>query len=114
MPIETALSDATFAVAARYPGLTQDQALQIRDFAGKQLDKKYDGWGIVKQALFRLDLLCGFSTEQAAAVNLGTRTNDSWFCSELVIASFAAAGVPLTTTPPHWTAPGDIVPTYFK
>ncbi|MGA7368135.1 MAG: hypothetical protein WBX01_03330 [Nitrososphaeraceae archaeon] len=38
-------------------------------------------------------------------------TNDKWFCSELILASYAAAaGVPLTSTPPSWTSPGDLIP----
>ena len=45
-----------------------------------------------------------------AFVNLGTKTNDKWFCSELVLAGYAAADVPLTKNPPHWTAPGEIIP----
>jgi plastocyanin len=138
VPLEKALSDATFAVALRHPGLTHDQALQIRDFAGKQLKKgltltNYDfQYGIIKQAKFRLDMatmelivetLCPDMDPKTkdllvkdllptllASINLGTRTNDSWFCSELVIAAYDAAGVPLTSTPPHWTAPGDIIP----
>ena len=113
MPIETALADSTLAVAFRYPGLTSDQALKIRDFAGQQLGKPYNYWGIVRQGLFRLDLLCGtpgLSPEQVRSVDLGTGTNDKFFCSQLVIAAYAAAGVPLTSTPPTWTAPGDIIP----
>ena len=111
VPIETALADANFAVAVRYPGLTNEQALKIRDYADHQLGKPYDyRYGVVGQALFRLDLVCGFPMEQVGRVNLGTGTNDKWFCSELVIASFAAADVPLTKTPPSWTSPGDIVP----
>ena len=37
VPIETALADSSVGVAVRYPGLTNDQALQIRDFAGQQI-----------------------------------------------------------------------------
>jgi hypothetical protein len=54
--------------------------------------------------------MCGFSQDAAAHITLGTQTNDKWFCSELVLASFVEAGVPLTKTPPSWTAPGDIIP----
>jgi len=76
------------------------------------LGKQYDYWGAVRQALYRFDLLCGFpgmTNTQLARINLGTGTNDKFFCSQLVIAAYAAAGVPLTSTPPNWTSPGDIV-----
>ncbi len=72
----------------------------------------------MRQALFRLDLATwcrGKPRDEAARcrdwigrVNLGTRENDSFFCSELVLAAYRDAGVPLTSTPPHWSSPGDI------
>jgi hypothetical protein len=111
VPIGTALDDATLAVAVRYQGLTSEQASKIIDFASQQLGKPYDfRYGVFGQALFRLDLACGVSPVMAGVINLGTSTNDKWFCFELVCASFDAAGVPLTETPPSWTAPGDIIP----
>jgi len=110
-PIQEALQEASFAVALRHQGLMPDQGLRIRDFAGRQIDKPYDfRYGTFQQALFRLDLLafCSRMTgddlrkcrQWVGRINLGTGTNDKWFCSELVIASYADAGVPLTATPP--------------
>jgi uncharacterized protein YycO len=113
-----ALSHATLAVACRKPGLAAEQGLAIRDFAGRQLGKRYDYWGIVKQANFRIDELryCALLPEPARSrcrafygrVDLGTASNDSFFCSALVLAAYADAGVPLTATPPHWSSPGEI------
>ena len=41
-------------------------------------------------------------------VNLGVADNDRFFCSELVLKAYEAAGVPLTTTPPHYNDPGSV------
>jgi hypothetical protein len=120
VPLETALVDSYLAVAVRYPGLTGDQALKIRDFAGKQLNKNYDfGDGVFIQAKFRIGLKLGqmicpevdpqLFHEALAKIQLGTKTNDEWFCSELVLAAYGAAGVPLTRNSSHWTAPGEIL-----
>lgn len=118
-PIQQALADASFAVALRYQGLSFQQALKICDFAGTKIGKPYDYRYGIQQALFRLDLLttCAGKTgddlrecrQWVGRINMGTGTNDKWFCSELVIASYADAGVPLTTTPPAWNAPDDII-----
>ncbi len=118
VPLASALADDQFAVAVRYPDLTDTQRLKIRDFAGQQIGQRYDHWGIVKQAGFQLDnrVFCSRLTGDERArcrrwvgrVNLGTATNDAWFCSELVVAAYADAGVPLTTEPPHWASPSDL------
>lgn len=118
-PIQEALAAATFAVALRYQHLDREQALNIRDFAGRQLSKPFNFYGIFQQAAFRLDLMtfCGrLSGEElqecrqwAGRVNLGTETNNKWFCSELVIASYASAGAPLTKELPNWASPNDLI-----
>jgi uncharacterized protein YycO len=117
-PLEEAMVDDTFTVAFRYPGLTDGQRRQIVDFAASKVGQSYDRWGIVRQALFQLDnwVWCrdrqGEDRERcrnwAGRINLGTGTNDAFFCSELVVAAFQSAGVPLTSTPPHWTSPEDL------
>jgi uncharacterized protein YycO len=116
--LDEALADATLAVAVRKRGLTLEQRQRIRDFAGRQLEKKYDFIGIVRQALFRLDdfAFCRRLQEPdrsecrayVGRVNLGTSTNDTFFCSELILAAYADVGLPLTNTLPHWTSPGEI------
>jgi len=116
--LEDAIAHATVAVAFRKPELTPEQGLRIRDFAGRQLDKKYNYWGIVRQATFRIDDLryCRLLPEPLRSkcrqfvgrVDLGTATNDTFFCSQLILAAYADAGIPLTATPPHWNSPGEI------
>ncbi len=116
--LEEAVAGATVAVAFRHPSITSDQALRVRDFAGQQLGRPYDTWGVVRQAAFRLDraAFCSGKTGEelercvswAGRVNLGTGSNDTFFCSQLVLAAFDGAGIPLTSTPPSWSSPGEI------
>jgi hypothetical protein len=118
-PLAEALADDTLAVALRHPALTELQALQVRDFAGQHLDSRYAVLAAIRAGLFRLDdrVHCrgreGAELERCRAwrgrVQLGTPTNDEFFCSHLVLAAFEAAGVPLTTTPASWNTPRDIV-----
>jgi len=134
VPIETALADSPFAVAFRYPGLTQDQVLRIRDYAANEVQagKQFNYYGIFSQALYQLDKkyvlpiiekmlvaqgYCQDDVQKAltridkflADINLGGGgLSNNWFCSELVLAAFAEGGVRLTNTPVHYTAPGDI------
>ncbi len=105
-------------MAFRHPTLTIDQALLVRDYAGQQVGKSYDYWGIVQQAGFQLDraVWCRGKTGEEyqrcvdwrGRINLGKGDDDSFFCSELVLAAYAHAGLPLTDRPPHWATPGDI------
>lgn len=109
---------STVAVAFRVPDLTSDEGLRVRDFVGKQIGLPYNRMGIVRQAAFQLDraVFCHGKTGDdytrcvnwVGRVDMGTPDNSSFFCSELVLAAFADAGVPLVTTPPGWGSPGDI------
>lgn len=112
------LADDTLAVAFRYPGITQQQQLMVRDFAGQQLDKPYNYVGIVRQALFQVersncdalpDDLAGVCRNWVGKIVLGSGNDDTFFCSQLVLAAYASAGIPLTPTPPVWGSPEDIV-----
>ena len=111
------LADDTLAVAFRYPGITQQQQLMVRDFAGQQLDKAYNYVGIVRQALFQVERSnCDALPDDLAAacrnwvgrIVLGPGNDDTFFCSQLVLAAYASAGIPLTSTPPAWGSPEDI------
>ena len=113
-----AVAEATVAVAFRHPSLTTAQALVVRDFAGQQLGKAYNYWGIVRQGGFQLDRETFCSGKGGAdydrcvnwvgRVNLGKGDDDSFFCSQLVVAAYQNAGVPLTSTPPNWNSPDNL------
>src|SRR5262245_10809571 len=116
-PLSEALAVATVAVAFRHPGLTEEQRLRIRDYVGRQIGRSYNYWGIVKQARFRAhSSVCRLlSGERRAScenffgsVDLGTGDNQTFFCSELVVAAYNDAGAPLTSAPPIWNSPGDL------
>ena len=116
-PLTEALASATVAVAFRHPDLTQEQKLRIRDFAGQQIDKRYNYWGVVRQARFIMhsavcNLLSGAAQERCRTfhgrVFLGSGSDDTFFCSQLVLAAYEATGLPLTTAAPNWGTPGDI------
>jgi len=117
-PIEEALEKSYLAVALRHSALTPEQALQIRDYAGQQIGKPYNFLGIIRQAGFQLDkqVFCRGKTGEEydrcirwiGKINLGTASNDSFYCSELILKAFEMAGVPLTTNPPNYSSPGDL------
>ncbi|SAL05099.1 hypothetical protein AWB81_07019 [Caballeronia arationis] len=116
--LDEALAGTTVAVAFRDPALTPEQALRVRDYAGQQLDKPFNYMGLVRQGSFQLDRAAFCSGRSGADydqcvnwvgnVNLGRGSDDSFFCSQLVVAAFNSAGDPLTATPPHWTSPSDL------
>ena len=111
------LADDSLAVAFRYPGITSEQQLMVRDFAGQQLGKPYNYLGIVRQALFQVersncdalpDDLAGLCRNWVGGIVLGPGNDDTFFCSQLVLAAYANAGIPLTPTPPVWSSPEDV------
>ena len=113
-----AVNDATVAVAFRHPTITNTQAQIVRDYVGQQIGRSYNYWGVVRQGGFQLDrqTYCANMTGAAydrcvnwvGRVNLGRGDDDSFFCSQLVLAAYQHAGVPLTSTPPHWNSPDDL------
>jgi cell wall-associated NlpC family hydrolase len=112
-----ALGDDSVAVAFRSPGLTETQALMMRDFAGQQLGQRYNYWGVVRHAPLTVERrLCETLPEPmrerclqgALRVHLGTPSNDRFFCSQLVAAAYQNAGVSLTETEPQWVSPADL------
>jgi uncharacterized protein YycO len=106
--VGTAISDDSVAVAFRYPNLTVDQQKKICDAAKAAVGRKYDYWGIVDQARFKLaPTFCEAVPAGGRAaceswlgkVDFGSATNDAFYCSELVIVAFQAAGIQLTSGP---------------
>jgi uncharacterized protein YycO len=116
--VEEAIADSYLAVAFRHPMLNSEQAQRIRDYAGQQISKPYNYTGILKQTGFQLSkkAFCSEKTGEeyescirwVGRINLGTATNDRFFCSELILKSYEAVGIPLTTTPPNYSTPGDL------
>ena len=117
-PLDEALAGTTVAVAFRDSALTPEQAFKVRDYVGQQLDKPFNYMGLVRQGGFQLDraLFCsgksGAEYDQCVNwvgnINLGRGSDDSFFCSQLLVAAFDNAGTPLTATPPNWTSPSEL------
>jgi uncharacterized protein YycO len=122
-PLADAIADATTAVAFRHPDLSDDQRHIVADKVAEYIGRPYSYWGIVKQARFQVHrALCGVLPEtQASAcrtffgqVDLGSGTSNEFFCSELVVAAYQAAGVPITETDPSWSSPDDLAQLALK
>lgn len=71
---------AKFSKVAHYQCATGNES--IIEYAISQIGKKYDTTGIINFSLHR-----------------DWQADDSWFCSELVAASFVQGGVPLLDIP---------------
>ncbi len=114
--IEVSLGDDTLAVVYRVPDITEMQALKARDFVGMNLGKPYSvplaagaglSYGIRNSKLVR-GYVC-VNTGICFDSQIPTpRKNDRFFCSQLVIAAFQDAGIPLVSLPPSHVAPADI------
>lgn len=101
VPVDTALIDDEAAVAVRKPDLEEQSATVLVDFATSQIGKEYDLFGAVSQARFRYN-------DKTWRINLGTDP-DKFYCSNLVLEAFRAAGEALTLTDPEFDSPNDIV-----
>ncbi len=128
-----AVKEANLAVAYRHPGLTEMQALKVRDFAGRQVGKDYNYGALIRQAGVKLPPqaqavgLAGFAgfslgcwiTGDVECANMRDKVNpfikrDEFFCSQLVLAAYEHAGVALTTKKPVWSSPEDIAKARLK
>ena len=122
-PLADAIAHATLAVAFRSPGLDEAHRQLVADAAVTHVGEPYDKIGIVRQAKFQIDRhVCDLLSGTAAAtcrdyvgyVDLGTPRPGTFFCSELVVAAYDAAGAPLTTAPYNWTSPDDLAELAFR
>jgi hypothetical protein len=121
--LEEALGNATVAVAFRAPDLDETGRLVVADKVAAYIGKSYDFYGVFNQARFQVhSTVCDLLPDGAKdlcrtgwrIVDLGSDHNDRFFCSEMILAAYDAAGVPLTTTPPHWNSPEDLAQLSFK
>ena len=116
---------ATLAVALRYPNLTSEQADKIKNFAMAQVGKKYDYKNVLivqpQVQMNKRECEQKFSDpkkvricrEYIGTVDLGTDTNDKFICSELVLAAYKDAAIPLTALRPSRNSPQDIAELYL-
>ena len=114
------IEDESTIVAFRHPGVRSEHADTMRSFAHAQAGKKYNVLGVVLQAPFTLQrqycelplvpsLVRDACIRGLAAIQLGVARNDSFFCSQFVLAAYQEAKLPLTTADPLLIIPADLL-----
>jgi cell wall-associated NlpC family hydrolase len=94
--IDEALEEDVLAVAYRSPDLPSSIARAIIAYAGKQVGTPYSVAGAL------------LSSDKIACRVVGPRPG-TFYCSQLVIESYAKGGRPLTTAPAQCVTPDDVV-----
>ena len=114
------LEEESVVAVFRHPALDEERAVTLRRFARDQVGKPYDFVGVMMHAPFALQRrvceLPGVPTvlREACLSTLATFQlihggDDRFFCSQFVLESYRAAGLPLTRARPHWVSPEDIM-----
>jgi Permuted papain-like amidase enzyme, YaeF/YiiX, C92 family len=118
--IDRVLTEETVVAAFRHPVLDEERAQRMSQFAREQVGKPYDFVGVVMHAPFALQRrvceLPGVPTllREACLSTLATFQlihggDDRFFCSQFVLESYRAVGLPITRARPHWVSPEDIM-----
>lgn len=118
--IDAVLAEESVVAAFRHPGVDEERALAISGFARAAVGKQYDYVGVMMHAPFALQRrVCELPGVPAvlreaclstfATVQLIQGGDDRFFCSQLVLASYRAGGLPMTRARPHWLSPEDIM-----
>jgi uncharacterized protein YycO len=106
-----AIKEDILAVAYRHKQMTPTAAGTAIQFARKQVGKKYDYPGAAAAGLHNNTGLCVVLLGVLgcpAARNVDWEQPDRFFCSELVLAAYKAAGLSVVDAPPAHAAPDDI------
>jgi Permuted papain-like amidase enzyme, YaeF/YiiX, C92 family len=118
--MDRVLDEESVIAVFRHPALDEERALRISQFAREQVGRPYDFVGVMMHAPFALQRrvceLPGVPTflreaclSTLATVQLIHGSDDRFFCSQFVLESYRAAGLPLTRARPHWVSPEDIM-----
>lgn len=118
--IDRVLQEETVVAAFRHPVLDDERAQAVSQFAREQVGKPYDFVGVMMHAPFALQRrvceLPGVPTllREACLSTLATFQlihggDDRFFCSQFVLESYRAVGLPITRARPHWVSPEDIM-----
>jgi uncharacterized protein YycO len=113
--LKAAVAGAALAVAYRRPGLTEEQTLAIRDYAGSQIGKPYNFGGLPglvvnKSTVIGLPhgLTTWIITQFQSTAPAKRRKEDNFFCSELILAAYQTQGQRQTKQEPNWGTPEDV------
>jgi hypothetical protein len=118
--IEVMLAEESVIAAFRHPSLDDNDALRVAAFARAAVGKHYDYTGVMLHAPFALQrrvceipgvptVLRETCLSSLATLQLVRGSDDRFFCSQLVLESYRAVGLPITRAPPHWVSPEDIL-----
>ncbi len=118
--ITVLLQEEAVVVAFRHPKATQQTGQAVKEFAQQQIGRPYNHMGILLQAPFTIERkLCELplipgAIRQAcltgiATVQMGVMRSDQFFCSQLVVAAYDAAKLPLISADPRFVSPADIL-----
>ncbi len=124
--LEEAIAESNNLLVLRKQDLTPAQSLSIRDYALAHFGERYNYKGIVMFMPFmatrrvcELPLLDSPVRDRClrmlAAVQLSAdmpedrAADDSFFCSQFVIAAFMAAGAPIFSGEAQWISPADLL-----
>lgn len=120
MSLAESVDESPLLVVYRHPQLNELQAEKIREFARAEAGGKYNYMGIIKQTPYTVTRkVCELPViprafrhlclNTMAVVQVTPFSSDRYFCSQLVVAAYNYAGLPLTKTPAEWVAPGDLL-----
>lgn len=118
--LNTALSDASLAVAYRHIHITPEKSQRMLNYltAMKDQKRKYDFWGIVKIAPHQVmntyikklpESVQEKLKNNIGSIKLGTDPNNEFYCSELVFDALKDAGLSISNVEATFKSPEDIV-----
>ncbi|WKB51320.1 YaeF family permuted papain-like enzyme [Eleftheria terrae] len=118
--IDALMDEEAMVVAFRHPGTTAQTVAGLREFAQQKVGSRYGYVGVLLHAPFSIErrvcelplvpgLVREFCMRGVALVQLGSGSNDRFFCSQLVLEAYRHAGLPLTSAHPRWISPADIL-----
>lgn len=112
----------TKIIVLRVPGLSEQQALTIRQFSESKVGVKYNYNGVALMAPFMFTRqLCNLNPFSStfrndclntmAQIQLGDDEDakGKLFCSQFVIEAYNQAGLPITASAPVWVSPVDLL-----
>ncbi|WP_432720846.1 distant relative of cell wall-associated hydrolase [Jeongeupia wiesaeckerbachi] len=118
--IGTMIDDEAVIVAFRHPDFQSGQGGPMRDFADRSIGRRYDYVGVMLHAPFSLQRrICELPLLPASAradclrgiatIQLGSSSDERFFCSQFVLEAYKSIGLPMTDADPRWISPADIL-----
>jgi cell wall-associated NlpC family hydrolase len=115
-PLDTAVAEATLAVAFRRRDMTAGGAEQVISFVESKVGKKYDYVGVAGAGIARNKWVCiSFGLLTCYVAKRGVLSSgNKFYCSELVLEAYDQANMPLVSGRTDTSTPEDIVQAYLS